>query len=517
MNFSSLSISAKIGAGFAAIVALVFALGLLALSQLSSVNDSTEQIATNNLPSVMTAARMGNLLQLIRRAEARHVMSVNDGEMDEQEARIAKTRKELADLEPEAAKIFDSEAEIKALAAFKQHRDEWYAVWDQKLRPVSRKGEAGAAEAQKLYREDSSATFNKALADAEQLGAINAKSSAAAWTSAQATYSQARMLVIIAIVFAVVLAVALALMISRAIAKPIEAAVNSANAIADGDMTQVIHAEGRDETARLLQALETMRANLVKVVGTVRQGSEAVATACAEIASGNNDLSARTEQQASALEETASSMEELGATVKQNADSARQANQLAQKASNVAVEGGEVVGQVVETMKGINESSRKISDIISVIDGIAFQTNILALNAAVEAARAGEQGRGFAVVASEVRSLAGRSAEAAKEIKTLINASVERVEQGTALVDKAGTTMTEVVSSIRHVTNIMGEISAASSEQASGVAQVGEAVTQMDHATQQNAALVEQMAAAGSSLKTQAEELVAGVAYFKLR
>jgi len=226
-----------------------------------------------------------------------------------------------------------------------------------------------------------------------------------------------------------------------------------------------------------------------------------VAMASVEISQGNNDLSARTENQASALEQTSASMEELGATVKQNADSARQANQLAMQASTVAIQGGEVVSQVVTTMQGINESSRKISDIIGVIDGIAFQTNILALNAAVEAARAGEQGRGFAVVASEVRSLAGRSADAAKEIKQLISTSVDRVEQGTALVDKAGTTMTEVVGSIQRVTQIMGEISVASAEQSSGVSQIGEAVTQMDQVTQQNAALVEEMAAAASSLK----------------
>lgn len=259
-----------------------------------------------------------------------------------------------------------------------------------------------------------------------------------------------------------------------------------------------------------------MQSSLVKVVSSVRQGSESVATASAEIAHGNHDLSSRTESQASALEQTAASMEELGAAVKQNAESARTANQLAQSASTVAIQGGEVVGRVVETMKGINESSRKIFDIISVIDGIAFQTNILALNAAVEAARAGEQGRGFAVVASEVRSLAGRSAEAAKEIKSLIGASVERVEQGSALVDQAGKTMTEVVASIRRVTDIMGEISAASNEQAMGVAQVGEAVTHMDQATQQNAALVEEMAAAASSLKSQAEDLVQTVAVFEL-
>ena len=250
-------------------------------------------------------------------------------------------------------------------------------------------------------------------------------------------------------------------------------------------------------------------------VSAVRTSASSIEIACTEIASGNQDLSARTEQTASNLQRTASSMAELTSTVCQSADNARKANQLAMNASTVAVQGGEVVGQVVETMKGINDSSRKISDIISVIDGIAFQTNILALNAAVEAARAGEQGRGFAVVASEVRSLAGRSAEAAKEIKSLINASVERVEQGTELVDRAGATMTEVVSSIRQVTDIMGEISAASNEQAQGVAEVSEAVTQMDQATQQNAALVEEMAAAAGSLKSQAQELVQTVSVFK--
>jgi methyl-accepting chemotaxis protein len=270
------------------------------------------------------------------------------------------------------------------------------------------------------------------------------------------------------------------------------------------------------EQASLLSAILSMRDKFAVVVREVRQGSESVATASAEIAQGNQDLSNRTESQASALQQTAASMEQLSSTVKQNADSAAQANQLAMSASSVAVQGGAVVAQVVDTMKGINDASRKIGDIISVIDGIAFQTNILALNAAVEAARAGEQGRGFAVVASEVRSLAGRSAQAAKEIKSLINASVERVEQGTLLVNQAGSTMQEVVTSIHRVTDIMGEISAASKDQCQGVSQVGEAVTQMDQATQQNAALVEQMAAAASSLKSQAQELVQTVAVFKL-
>ncbi len=307
-----------------------------------------------------------------------------------------------------------------------------------------------------------------------------------------------------------------AFMTLGAIMRPLAKVEMAIKHMSMGDLsTPIIFTQG-DELGRMMRALEDMRTNLSKVVANVRHGSESVASASSEIAQGNNDLSLRTEQQASALEKTTSSMNALGSTVKQNADSAKQANQLAMTASTVAVEGGEVVGQVVETMKGINESSRKIADIISVIDGIAFQTNILALNAAVEAARAGEQGRGFAVVASEVRSLAGRSAEAAKEIKSLIGASVERVEQGTALVDKAGATMTEVVSSIRRVTDIMGEISAASSEQASGITEVVDAVSQMDQATQQNAALVEQMAAAATGLSGQANELVHVVAAFKL-
>jgi methyl-accepting chemotaxis protein len=293
-------------------------------------------------------------------------------------------------------------------------------------------------------------------------------------------------------------------------------ALSVSQQLAVGDLSVPVPTDGPLEVAIVLEALSQTRDGLVTMVSTVRTSSESVALASSEIAQGNHDLSSRTEHQASALEETAASMEELNGNVKQNADSARQANQLAMNASAVAVKGGEVVGQVVETMKGINDSSRKIADIISVIDGIAFQTNILALNAAVEAARAGEQGRGFAVVASEVRSLAGRSAEAAKEIKSLIGASVERVEHGTTLVDQAGTTMTEVVNSIRRVTDIMGEISAASNEQAAGVSQVGEAITQMDQVTQQYAALVEQMAAAASSLKEQADEMVQVVSTFKV-
>ena len=321
----------------------------------------------------------------------------------------------------------------------------------------------------------------------------------------------------VALLFAVGAAgFAVSLVFSRRIAGSIGRAGEVARAISAGDLRTRIRSARPDEIGQLYAALDEMQDALATVVGSVRGNAQSVATASEQIAHGNQDLSQRTERQAAALQQTAATMDELGSTVRNNADNARQANQLAHSASDVAVRGGEVVGQVVQTMKGINESSRKIADIIGVIDGIAFQTNILALNAAVEAARAGEQGRGFAVVAGEVRSLAQRSAEAAKEIKALIGTSVERVERGTALVDQAGRTMDEVVQSIRRVTDIVGEISAASGEQASGVSQVGQAVGEMDQATQQNAALVEQTAAAAESLKQQATQLVQVVSIFRL-
>ncbi|SEA41529.1 methyl-accepting chemotaxis protein [Variovorax sp. YR216] len=317
-------------------------------------------------------------------------------------------------------------------------------------------------------------------------------------------------------VLTMVLGIGFAVLISRSIVKPLGEAVKVAETVAAGDLSSRIAVESRDETGQLMRALKEMNDSLSKVVGEVRTGTDTIATASSQIASGNQDLSSRTEEQASSLEETAASMEELTSTVKQNADNARQANQLAVSASEVAVRGGSVVSQVVDTMGSINASSRKIVDIIGVIDGIAFQTNILALNAAVEAARAGEQGRGFAVVASEVRNLAQRSAAAAKEIKTLIDDSVGKVEEGSKQVAEAGRTMDEIVESVKRVTDIMGEITAASQEQTSGIEQINQAITQMDQVTQQNAALVEEAAAAAGSLQDQATSLVQAVSVFRL-
>ncbi|MBK1688121.1 methyl-accepting chemotaxis protein [Rubrivivax gelatinosus] len=334
--------------------------------------------------------------------------------------------------------------------------------------------------------------------------------------AASATYAWTQAVILGVTLVSVMLAAVGGLVITRSITRPVQGAVLALQAVAAGDLGARVEGSSKDEIGQLLAALRTMKEELSQIVGTVRSSSDSVVTASTQIAHGNQDLSGRTEEQASALQQTAATMDQLGSTVRNNADNARQADQLARAAAQVAAQGGEVVGQVVTTMAGISDSSRRIGDIIGVIDGIAFQTNILALNAAVEAARAGEQGRGFAVVASEVRTLAQRSAEAAREIKALITSNVEQVGQGASLVDRAGQTMDEIVGSIRRVSDIVGEISSATSEQSSGIQQVGDAVSQMDQVTQQNAALVEEGAAAAESLKQQAQQLARVVSIFKL-
>ena len=349
------------------------------------------------------------------------------------------------------------------------------------------------------------------------LGEAISKHAETLGVSAYATAQAAQRWIVLALVAGLALVAVGAIALAGRLSRSMQSAVDIAERIAQGDLRADIVPQGNEETVRLMSSLARMQDAFAQMVHGMRGNAQSVATASSQISAGNHDLSQRTEQQASALQRTASSMEELNATVRQNADNAQQAQRLARGASDVASQGGDVVGSVVQTMRGISDSSKKIVDIISVIDGIAFQTNILALNAAVESARAGEQGRGFAVVAAEVRSLAQRSAEAAKEIKTLIAASVERVDQGTQLVDRAGSTMREIVESIGRVTSIMDEISVASREQSSGVTQVGDAVVQMDQATQQNAALVEESAAAAESLKAQAVQLVESIAQFKLK
>ena len=359
------------------------------------------------------------------------------------------------------------------------------------------------------------AVFSQLETQMAGLSETIAKNSEALDATANSRVRQAAVSISAALAFAVAVMTVAALSLARSMARPMDHAVNVADSLAQGDLTVSIRPAGNEEAMRLLQSLSRMQVNFTHIVTEVKSNADEVASASAQIAGGNQDLSNRTEQQASALQETAATMDQLGSTVRNNADHARQANQLALGASTVAIKGGKVMSQVVETMTGINDSSKKIAEIISVIDGIAFQTNILALNAAVEAARAGEQGRGFAVVAGEVRSLAHRSAEAAREVKSLVNASVERVEQGTALVGQAGHTMDEIVSAIKRVTDIVAEISAASAEQSTGIDQVGKAVSQMDQSTQRNTALIEESAAASETLSQQARQLVEAVAAFK--
>ena len=509
----NLKISTRLAGAFGLLVLLLVGMAVAAYSQLSSINEDTLDLADNWLPSVQVVNQMQTQATGDRVAVATHILNTDEAAMGGIEQEITQGRDKLAKQRQTYEKLISSPEEKRLYEEFSAAWKK-YAETNDKVLAHSRKNENDQARA--LLQGESRQNYVAAMALLDKLVELNGAGAEQSKAASERSYSVALTTLFVTAALAIAVAVVAALWLIRSITGPLARAVHAADLVAAGDLTVQIQADSQDETGKLLQSLDKMQQALVRTVSTVRQNAESVASASAQIASGNHDLSARTESQASALEETAASMEELGSTVRQNADNARQANQLAVSASTVAVQGGEVVSQVVETMKGITTASNKIADIIGVIDGIAFQTNILALNAAVEAARAGEQGRGFAVVASEVRSLAGRSAEAAKEIKSLIGASVERVEQGNVQAERAGQTMTEVVNAIRRVTDIMGEISAASSEQSAGVSQVGEAVTQMDQATQQNAALVEQMAAAAGSLSGQARELVEAVAVFKL-
>ncbi len=508
-------VAARLAVGFGIVLALLVAVAAIAVTRINSINAATEEIikdryrkfelATHIRTAVHTQAGYFRNALIAGRdpAESRKWLDAMQAGIPRQNENFDQLK---AMLEPasEAGALFTRMAEGRA--AFGKARNAAL-----KLLQEGKPDEAGAYLLHEVQGpQDAFFSAVNAMTDFQdrQMKALGEQ--------AQAQGRSAVLMTLVLSGIAALAAVAIGIAITRSITGPLGQAVQVASDVAAGDLSTRIEVHTLDETGKLLAALKAMQDSLAQVVGRVRSGAESVASASAQIAQGNADLSARTESQASALEQTAASMEELGSTVKQNADNARQANQLAQDAAGVALEGFQAVTAVVDTMRGISDSSRRIADIISVIDGIAFQTNILALNAAVEAARAGEQGRGFAVVAAEVRNLAGRSAEAAKEIKSLISDSVGRVEQGSGQVNKAGETMKDVVDAIRRVTDIMSEISAASSEQSAGVAQVGEAITQMDQTTQQNAALVEESAAASSSLKGQAEQLMQAVSLFRL-
>ena len=517
---SRLRVGTRLAVGFGILLLFMLLLGFAGVGGMYQLNDRVNDIVVYNNAKLGFAQSMGRAVVEQEKNLLKLVLASDSGQRDASAAAVQYQSGQYNDAKTGLEEIMGLtktiEVEAKVVAKIVSHESATSALSARAIKLVTHDDSEAAI---KLIQSEVKPAFGKWLNDIDELVSTVQRLNDSAATATKKQYEQLRTFSIACMALALLLGTVIAYFIARSLRTELggepSAAADLARSVAQGDLSMHVALRPGDSTS-LMAHLKAMQGSLSSVVTEVRQNSESVATASAQIAQGNNDLSQRTEQQASALEETAASMEQLSSTVKQNADNARQANQLALGASTVAIQGGDVVGQVVETMKGINDSSKKIADIISVIDGIAFQTNILALNAAVEAARAGEQGRGFAVVASEVRSLAGRSADAAKQIKTLITHSVERVTHGSVLVDQAGATMTEVVASIKRVTDIMGEISAASTEQNAGVAQVSQAVSQMDKATQQNAALVEESAAAAESLRVQAEELVKAVAVFKL-
>jgi methyl-accepting chemotaxis protein len=513
MSFANLKIGARLGLGFASILVLLVAVLGLGLNSMARIESRMNDIVNDKNVKVAAATEVSAMNRNLLAYVSNIVMLADDAAMREEQKKLAAARKKYGEAKAFLVKIITSDEEKALMAKLDAGLAVGIPLNNQvvELRQQNRN-----AEAADLLMNKAGPAVQVTLAAIDDIINHEREMAVKAGKEAQQEYSSARNLMFGLGGLAIVLGALIAWLITRSITQPINAAVKVAETVAAGDITSRIDVKSKDETGQLMQALKNMNDSLVQIVTEVRTGTDTIATASSQIAAGNMDLSSRTEQQASSLEETASSMEELTSTVKQNADNARQANQLAMSASEVAGKGGAVVSQVVDTMTSINESSKKIVDIISVIDGIAFQTNILALNAAVEAARAGEQGRGFAVVASEVRSLAQRSAAAAKEIKTLIGDSVEKVDTGAKLVDQAGATMQEIVESVKRVTDIMGEITAASDEQRAGIEQVNQAITQMDQATQQNASLVEEAAAAAESMQDQAAKLAQAVSVFKL-
>jgi len=518
MNIRNLKIGVRLGAGFAVLLLMLAAGAALGLNRMATIRAHMEEITTVNHVQAGLATTM-RVSVLDRMIALRNLVLLHE---------VVDIKAEVEHIQKQAAIYAQAEQKLTSMFASgpKTTVDQHALLGQVKeaasaaaplIAKVVELGFADRAEdAAKVLIKDLPPSQFKWQNGLSGLIDLEHRLSNDYVADANRDYEIAQVTMLTLTVLAILLGIAIAWTITRGITRPINEAVRVARTVAAGDLTSQIVATQTDETGQLMQALREMNDSLLKIVGQVRHGADSMATASSQIAAGNQDLSSRTEQQASSLQQTAASMEELTSTVRHNADNALQANQLASQASSVAVHGGAVVAQVVDTMGSINASSRKIVDIIGVIDGIAFQTNILALNAAVEAARAGEQGRGFAVVASEVRALAQRSADAAKEIKHLIDDSVSKVERGSSQVSAAGKTMEEIVASVRRVTDIMAEIAAASQVQTLGIEQINQAVVQMDQVTQQNAALVEESAAAADSLQGQASQLVQSVGVFKL-
>jgi methyl-accepting chemotaxis protein-1 (serine sensor receptor) len=512
--FKGLSIKVRLIGTMAVMGIMLLIVGTMGIKGLQDTNAALKEVYSNQLASAIAISNAQTRLLQARTALDRAVLRMDAPNIEE-------TVKRAEGFHEQSEKEWQKYLALPASSEEKKLSDEVTAKRAIYLREggqamISAIRSKQREEAERVLLDKIQPLFSSLNQSAEALAAFQVKIAAEGYAASQSMFAAFRIAAIAAVLLGLIIVALSAFFLIRAITRPLQEMLGHFDAIAAGDLTSRIEVKSRDEMGLAMTSLGKMQKSLIETVLHVREGSTTIGDATNQIAEGNLDLSSRTEQQASSLEETASSMEELTSTVKQNADNARQANNLVRSTAEVAVKGGAVVAQVVETMGAINGSSKKIVDIIGVIDGIAFQTNILALNAAVEAARAGEQGRGFAVVAGEVRSLAQRSAAAAKEIKTLIGDSVEKVDAGAKLVDQAGTTMDEIVDSVQRVTHIMAEITAASEEQTSGIEQINQAINQMDQVTQQNAALVEEAAAAAESMQEQAAKLAQAVSVFKL-
>jgi methyl-accepting chemotaxis protein len=513
MSFSDFKIGTRLVIGFGFLLLLTMGISAVGSFSIFTIKKATYHTLDETLVKERLITEWKNATNLNGVRLFANIQNTVPTEQQELDSEVENTSARVTEIQKQLETMPKSADEITIYDDIASKRKGYLAAREQVF---AEKKSGNADELKKIVDTQLKPTRSAYLSSLQKLIDFQVEETESSKTYLNNEFFRSQSILGILTGVSLLLSIIISYLIGKSIINPLRTAISIARTVASGDLSSRIEVKSTDEVGQLLQSLKDMNGSLQNIVAEIRTSAETIATGSKQITSGNLDLSARTESQASSLEETASSMEELTSTVKQNADNARQANQLAASASDVAVRGGAVVSQVVETMGSINESARKIADIISVIDGIAFQTNILALNAAVEAARAGEQGRGFAVVATEVRNLAQRSAGAAKEIKALITDSVEKVDLGSRLVDQAGVTMSEVVASVKRVTDIISEITVASNEQTAGIEQINQAITDMDNVTQQNAALVEEATAAAQSLYDQADSLVQVVSVFKL-